>query len=132
FSSLEEFAKFLVRTRRTLPGLHAVFAAAEPVFESTRQLVGEAMGAPLFNTYGSREFGSIAAECGLHQGLHVNAENLLVETDSPKGSPGEVLITDLHNYGMPFIRYRIGDVATFDPISRCVCGCGGSLIRSIQ
>jgi phenylacetate-CoA ligase len=131
-SSLGEFAKFLIESKRTLSGVQAVIAAAEPVFESTREAVSSAFGAPLFNTYGSREFMSIAAECAEHRGLHLNAENLFVETESSNGNPGEVLVTDLHNYGMPFLRYRIGDVAVLDQSAHCVCGRSLPLIRSIE
>ena len=31
------------------------------------------------NRYGCREFAVIASECDAHQGLHINAENLLVD-----------------------------------------------------
>lgn len=131
-SSIEEFARFLIDTNRKLSGVHSVIAAAEPVYEPTRELVARAFGTPLFNTYGSREFMSIAAECSEHKGLHLNSENLLVQTDSPERTSGEVLVTDLHNYGMPFLRYCIGDAATLETSVRCNCGRGLPLIRSIE
>src|SRR5262249_21413510 len=41
------------------------------------------------------------------------------------GEVGEVVITDLNNYCLPFIRYRIGDLAeAIDPAERCPCGRG--------
>jgi phenylacetate-coenzyme A ligase PaaK-like adenylate-forming protein len=44
-----------------------------------------------------------------------------------------VVITDLNNYCMPFIRYRIGDLATaIDPAQRCPCGRGLPMIGSIE
>lgn len=130
-ASIEQFAKYLVAERSPLPGIQSVIAAAEPVFDHTRRLVREAFSAPLFNTYGCREFMSIAAECDERKGLHVNAENLFVETElgSDQG-PSEILITDLHNYGMPFIRYRIGDVGSLSD-SNCPCGRGLPLIGSL-
>ena len=131
-SSLEQFAKFLLERRLRIPGIVAVLASAEPVHQSTRDLVLSAFGAPLFNTYGSREFMSIAAECGRHNGLHVHAENLLVESEpSGDGLASELLITDLHNYGMPFIRYRIGDSASLSN-DHCECGRNLPLIRRIE
>ena len=111
-SSLEEFAKFLLGESVQLHGVEAVIAAAEAPYERTRQLVAQAFGAPLFNNYGTREFMSIAAECGQHHGLHINSENILVEKELPSSeAPSELLITDLHNYGMPFIRYRMAILA---------------------
>jgi phenylacetate-CoA ligase len=131
-SSVEEFAHFLLRERSTVHGIKAVIAAAEPVYARTRQLVAQAFAAPLFNSYGSREFMSIASECDRQEGLHIHSENLLVETEFPSsGAPSEFLVTDLHNYGMPFIRYRIGDIGVFND-SLCPCGRGLPLIRSVE
>jgi phenylacetate-CoA ligase len=129
-SSLEGFGTWLQRTGESIPPVQAVIAAAEPVFPAVRQRIEASLGAPLFNTYGSREFMSIAGECDRHSGLHVNAENLLVETAHSNG-PSEVLITDLHNFGMPFLRYEIGDVAELDSAC-CPCGLGLPLLRGIE
>jgi len=131
-SSIEEFAQFLLRKRTTVRGIRAVIAAAEPVYARTRQLVAQAFAAPIFNAYGSREFMSIASECDRQEGLHIHSENLLVETEFPSsGAPSEFLVTDLHNYGMPFIRYRIGDTGMLSD-SVCPCGRGLPLIRSVE
>jgi len=80
-SSLLQFAKFLRLSRRELPGIRAVIAAAEPLYAAMREEIQLAVGAPVFNTYGSREFMSIAGECPEHRGMHVNCENVLVETE---------------------------------------------------
>lgn len=131
-SSLEQFCHFLLDRNLKLDGIQGVIAAAEPVFAPTRGLVARALGAPLFNTYGSREFMSIGAECDRHEGLHVNAENLLVETEAEGNqSPSELLITDLHNDGMLFIRYRIGDVGWFSD-TPCSCGRGLPLLKNVE
>jgi phenylacetate-coenzyme A ligase PaaK-like adenylate-forming protein len=131
-SSLEQFCRYLIASGKSLPGVTAAIAAAEPVYDTTRELVDKALSAPLFNTYGSREFMSIGAECEHHDGLHTHAENLYLETETnstTEASP--LLVTDLHNHGMPFIRYRIGDLAILDN-TPCRCGRGLPRIRSIQ
>jgi phenylacetate-CoA ligase len=131
-SSLEQFARFLLDRGRVLDGVEAILAGAEPVTDATRDLIMRAFRAPLFDTYGSREFMSVAAECEQHKGLHVHAENLLVETEfAGADGPSEFLVTDLHNYGMPFIRYRIGDMGTLSD-SCCPCGRGLPMIQSIE
>lgn len=131
-SSLESFIRYGQLHDLRLPGLRAVLAMAEPVYDSLYRLVREGLNAPLFNTYGSREFMSIAAECDIHRGLHVNAEHILLETKNPatEGS-SDFLVTDLHNYGMPFIRYEIGDVGALDS-KPCPCGRGLPKIHSIE
>ena len=131
-SSIEQFARFLLERKLSLPGIKAVVAAAEPVFAPFRELVQRALGCPVFNTYGSREFMSIGGECDQHSGVHLNAENILVETRLPGATAGsELLITDLHNYGMPFLRYEIGDVGILDP-TPCACGRGLPRLGAIE
>jgi phenylacetate-CoA ligase len=103
-----------------------VLAAAEPIHPELYSMVREALGVPLFNTYGSREFMSIALECPTHNGLHVNSENILLENIDDGNGAHELLVTDLHNYAMPFIRYRIGDCASIDTTA---CDCGRGLLR---
>lgn len=126
-SSLEAFADYLRRTKRTIPGVRCAIAAAEPLYDSARERIEQALCAPLFNSYGSREFMSIAAECGCREGLHIHAENLVVETrDQHVDAPAEVLVTDLHNYGMPFVRYGIGDLGR---VVHTPCPCGRGLPR---
>lgn len=130
-SSLEQFIRCAQLQHGRLRKLRAVLAAAEPVQDHVRQQVEHVLQVPLFNTYGSREFMSIAVECDLHEGLHVNAENILLETERPAAEgPSEFLVTDLHNYGMPFIRYKIGDVGVLDS-NPCRCGRGLPTIHSI-
>jgi phenylacetate-CoA ligase len=131
-SSLEAFAAFLHRTGRTLPSLRSAIAAAEPLFEATRRRIEAGLGVPVFNTYGSREFMSIAAECECRDGLHIHAENLLVEArEGADAGTSEILVTDLHNYGMPFVRYAIGDVGVVTNES-CPCGRGLPMLRGLE
>ena len=110
----------------------SVLTGAETLFAHQRQMLEEVFSCPVFETYGSREFMLIGAECPAHQGMHVSAENLMVEVlkdgrPAADGQLGEVVITDLHNLAQPFIRYRVGDVATWR--SRQVCSCGRALPR---
>lgn len=131
-SSLEQFAAFLKRERLALSKVRSVIAAAEPLFPAVRAAIEGACGAPVYNTYGSREFMSIAGECEHRSGLHINAENLVVETrDASSEAPSEILVTDLHNYGMPFVRYATGDLGTMSDI-RCECGRGLPMLESLE
>jgi phenylacetate-CoA ligase len=125
-SSLEQFADFLQRTNLSIPQLKGVIAAAEPLFSETRRRLDAAFHAPAFNTYGSREFMSIAGECEARNGLHINAENLVLEAGDETGGPSEILVTDLHNFGMPFVRYTTGDLGS---ITNRPCDCGRGLPR---
>jgi phenylacetate-CoA ligase len=55
-----------------------------------------------------------------------------IERPAREGESGEVVITDLHNFGMPFIRYANGDVATLGSARRCSCGRSLPRIQSVQ
>lgn len=108
-----------------------ILTTGEPLLANHRALLEEVFDCPVFNCYSSRECGHIACECESHRGLHINAECVHVEfqTDGQPVGPGELghlLITDFENYGMPFIRYQIGDMGT--PLAG-LCNCGRSLPR---
>jgi phenylacetate-CoA ligase len=113
-----------------------VICAAEKVHPYQREVIERVFGAKVFNTYGSREFMLIAAECEMHEGLHISSENLIVEIIKDDGTPalegetGKIVITDLHNYGMPFIRYEIGDLGVATS-KACSCGRGLPLIADV-
>jgi phenylacetate-CoA ligase len=118
-----------------------VICAAERLFPSDRSAMSQAFGPGVFETYGNREVMLIAAECEAHQGLHQSMENLIVEvvvrngdTQRPAepGELGEVAITDLHNYGAPFVRYLTGDLAVARPNARCACGRWLSRLERIE
>jgi phenylacetate-CoA ligase len=104
-----------------------VLCAAEALLPHDRDAIARAFGPDVFETYGSRETMLMAAECDAHQGMHLSQENLVLEIAREArrleaGESGEVVVTDLHNYGMPFIRYVNGDVAALAHEGRCACG----------
>ncbi len=118
-----------------------VICAAERVWPSDRAAMIQAFGPGVFETYGNREVMLIAAECEAHAGLHISMENLIVEIivrdgdrqrPAAPGELGEVAITDLHNYGAPFVRYLTGDLAVAHPAERCACGRWLSRLERIE
>ena len=122
------FARFLQARGLTPHRPHALVTSAEMLEEDERTLLEEVFGCPVFNRYGCREVSVVASECPAHSGLHVMAEGLYVEIETPHGpaAPGEmgaVLVTDLLNGAMPLIRYRIGDLAAWAD-GPCPCGRG--------
>lgn len=136
-----QLARFvLLRDLRDWPAMH-VLCGAERLFPADRQVLEQAFGEPgsVFETYGCREFMLIASECEAQHGLHTSAESLLVEVVDEQGRPvpagtmGRVAITDLHNYGMPLIRYLTGDLAIARaPDDRCPCGRGLPRLSSLE
>lgn len=109
--------------------LKGLISSAETLTEEKRKAIESAFRCKALNRYGSREVGLIASECSRQEGLHINADNVLVEIEAggkkvAPGESGEIIVTDLWNYGMPFVRFRMEDVATADDH---VCSCGRSL-----
>src|SRR5260370_42203826 len=68
--------------------------------------------------------------------MHLNIEHLYIEFLRPDGTAaapeeeGGIVITDLLNRGMPFIRYRIEDVGVPSD-RRCACGRGLPLMERV-
>ncbi len=117
------------------PGL--AITTAEKLYDYQRQAIKEAFECDVFQYYGSREVASLGYECPQHHGYHTSMENVVLETVDERGNrvkPGEVgrvLVTDLHNYAMPLIRYELGDLGILSD-EACPCGRGLSVIASIE
>ena len=111
-----------------------VLTAAETLHPWQRDFISKAFRCEVYNTYGCREFMLIAAECREHA-LHTTADHLLVELgttiDDKRDSPREIMVTDLHNWGMPLLRYVNGDLARRRR-GVCSCGLGLPMLRSVD
>jgi phenylacetate-CoA ligase len=133
---LYEFARVLDETGRRPFTPASVVVGAEKLHDFQRAVIERVFRAPVFETYGCREFMLIGAECERHTGLHVTAEQLAVEVldddgaPVPAGTEGNVVITDLYNYGMPFVRYMNGDRAIAGA-EACPCGRGLPLLQKV-
>ncbi len=118
--------------------LKGIMSSAQSLPDDSRRIIEQAFGCRVFDKYGSREFSGIAYECEAHQGHHVVAEGYIVEIlkdgrPAQPGEVGEIVITDLNNYCLPFIRYRIGDLGeAMDPLALCPCGRGLPRIGRIE
>ena len=125
-SALSHFAQMILERGDAKLRPRAVLVSGETLYDWQREVIEKAFGAKVYNHYGCREFGAVARECTLRDGLHIAAERVLLEVnrvaESSSGeSVTELLVTDLDNFGMPFIRYAIEDVGTIT-WERCRCG----------
>lgn len=115
----------------------AIVVTAETLHEFMRTQIEDVFGAPVYNRYGSREVGDIAAECPEARTMHVFPWTCYLEIVDENGRPlppgeeGEVAITSLTNRTMPLIRYRIGDRGTLLPEGRCACGRAGQQMVAV-
>ena len=126
-STLAVFCRLLRLRGRSLTGIgaRAVVCAGEVLRTEEREAIGSCFGAPVVNQYGSRDGGFIAQECERGR-LHVTAESTIVEivadgVPAASGVQGEIVVTQLENRAMPFLRYRTGDLGRMSP-DPCPCG----------
>lgn len=120
--------------------LKGAVATSEVLTEQHRETIERAFGCKVIQEYGSAEIGLVAISCP-SGGFHTVPENVYLEqlpagkdVQSPSGTPlYEVVVTDLHSYAMPFIRYKVGDYlgAVSDSDRICECGRESTLIGSV-
>ncbi|PID81397.1 adenylyltransferase [bacterium DOLZORAL124_64_63] len=151
---------FIGQWRRVRPGLlfghaHSIFILAEALrrrgvalrptgivatsmmlLEPERKVIEQVFGVPVTNRYGCEEVSLIGCECEQHHGMHLNLDHNIVEFLDDGGKPcaagqdGRIVVTELINFGMPMIRYEVGDRGV--PSDRaCPCGRGLPLMESI-
>jgi phenylacetate-CoA ligase len=128
-SALERFAKFVQAHHMDDIKFTGVISNSEVLYPRQRELFERTFDCVVLNRYATRELGGIACECPEHMGLHIGVGEVYVEilrdgVPVPVGEEGDVVVTNLNNYGMPFIRYHVGDVAQ---LSDKVCRCGRGL-----
>lgn len=117
-------------------GIKVAFVTAEKLYDDQRETITRVFGCPVANGYGGRDAGFIAHECP-RGGMHITAEDIIVEIVDPKGASvpmgetGEIVVTHLATRDFPFIRYLTGDMGVLDDRA-CVCGRGLPLLREIQ
>jgi phenylacetate-CoA ligase len=105
----------------------AILSSAQALPDNVRQVIETGFETKVYDKYGAREFSGIAYQCGHSPDHHVVDESYIVELvvdDRPArpGEIGEVVITDLTNFSVPLIRYRIGDLAVaIDDSEPCPC-----------
>jgi phenylacetate-CoA ligase len=134
-----DFLAHYLKSRTDLPVRpKAIMSSAQTLPDSSRRLIEEAFGCRVFDKYGAREFSGIAYECEAHTGHHVVGEGFIVEVlrdgqPVKPGELGEIVITDLNNFCLPFVRYRLGDLGVaVDPNFACPCGRGLPLVGNIE
>lgn len=135
-SNIMALAKRSLENGIRVPHLRQVRTFGETVMPGLREACLEAWGATLTDVYSAEEVGYIALQCPAHEHYHVQAESLLVEVLDGAGRPcssgeiGRVVLTTLHNFAMPLIRYQIGDYAEVG--EPCPCGRGLPVLKRIM
>jgi phenylacetate-CoA ligase len=137
-SSLHRFAQFVREQGYDDITFNGIFSSAEVLLPPVRQFIEETFHCRMFDRYGLKELGGIACECAAHTALHISMENNCVEVVNSSGQPaqpgetGDLVVTNLNNLGMPFIRYSTGDAGAWYAGSPCPCGRTAPMLTGIQ
>ena len=121
--SLYQFAKFWREHQYPSYSFRGAVSTAMVLHEYERNEVEEVFATKIFDRYGCEEVSLNASECEAHEGLHLNTDSMVVELikDQTDLDEDSVVVTDLYNRAMPFIRYQVGDRAA---ASDHPCSCG--------
>jgi len=134
-SNLRELVEHAAARGRRPPRLEQVRTVGETVSAELRALLERCWGVPLVDLYSSNEAGYLALQCPQSGRYHVMSESVLLEVlddrDRPcrPGEVGRVVITVLHGFATPLIRYDIGDYA--EQGAPCRCGRGLPVLERI-
>jgi phenylacetate-CoA ligase len=128
-SNLAALLAHFAQQGEKLPGLRAVLTVGETVAPGLRTACHDTLGVDIEDTYSSQELGYIALQCPVSGQYHVMAESVLVEVLDAAGEPcapgetGRLVVSSLHNYATPLIRYELRDHA----VAGTPCACGRTL-----
>ena len=133
---IDAVAKYVVQHGLRPHAPAAIVLGGATVYPWMAQVIEQAFHSPAISAYGSREVGAVACQCLERGGHHIATSSNVVETidaagRSVVGQDGELAITPLTNYAMPFLRYRIGDRGKLTH-DRCPCGRGFPLLESLS
>jgi len=134
--SLFLFAKFIQQKGLSKIRPKGIISTCMVLHDFERRIIEEVFACRVTNRYGCEEVSLIACECSEGK-MHLNCDTLIVEfirdgkPVSP-GEPGSIVVTDLTNFGMPFLRYKVGDVGIPSATTGCPCGCTYPIMDSLE
>lgn len=135
-SNLRFLARHCQRQDIRLPRLQKVLTASEMISQEDRDACWQAFGVPVVDVYSAKEISAAATQCPEHEHYHEQSERILVEVLDDENRPvapgkiGQVVVSVLHNYAQPLIRYAIGDLA--ERGVECPCGRGLPVLNRIM
>lgn len=134
-SNLRELLRLCEQEGIKFPELQQVRCFGETLSPELRQQVRKVWGVGVTDMYSSTEVGYMALQCPEHEHYHVQAETMYLEVldedDRPcaPGEVGRVVVTPLHNFAMPLLRYEVGDYAEVG--EPCPCGRGLPVLKRV-
>jgi len=129
-SALYVLSRWMAKNHRRIAPPRYIVTSSETLYPWVKEQAAAVFNAPVVDHYGQVEHVATAFQCSLAQGYHIQMEQAVVEL-VPVGEDGcEIVGTSLTATGMPFIRYRTGDIAEPGE-TECPCGRKHPLISKI-
>jgi len=127
-------ADYMDRNNITL-NVNKILIVGGSIFEDQKAKLERLFSAKIYNEYGASECMRIAYQCEYCSNFHLDITRYFVEIlnkgkDAEIGQAGEIVLTNLYNYSMPFIRYRIKDVAVVG--DKCACDRNFPVVKEIK
>lgn len=115
--------------------LNRIVATGELLTPQARKEIEEAFDTKIYNHYGTMEFNRVAWDCHDHDGMHIDMDSVALEFVKDNehvvpGETGQTIMTNLHNYRFPLIRYNQGDYAVPSD-EKNSCGIGLPLLKKL-
>lgn len=135
-SNIMRLARTVAEGHETRPQIKAFLSVGERVDEDLRDQARTYLNAEIIDVLATSECGTLAVQCPVSKGYHVQSELGIVEIITDDGAPagpgerGRVVATPLFNLAMPLIRYRFDDYVRLGP-APCPCGRPAPLIDTI-
>lgn len=122
-SALELLYDYLLKIDYKFTGnINGIFSMAEPVSDEAKKGLKKIFNTHIISRYSNSENGLIAhSYSNKNENYIIDESSYFVEIlklssdeASPMGELGRIVITDLYNYAMPFIRYDTGDLGIME------------------
>ena len=135
-SSLYLIAREIKKRGKSALRPRIIYGTSEMLTKEMRDLINSVFDVKMYDQFGSVEMGRTAWECPEHNGYHMDMEAVIMEfiaddEQVTSGERGEIVYTNLYNYAMPFIRFKIGDIG-IPSDDTCPCGRTLPLMKIIE
>ena len=123
-SAIFTLAQSLDKMELSFRQLKLVKGTSEKIYDSYQDIIKKVFHTKMVSEYGAAEAGIIAFEC-THGNMHTVMENVIVEEIDDK-----IVVTNLHSYSFPIIRYELGDYIKLGGHD-CPCGRKHMIIEEV-
>lgn len=122
YTALADYLRRRPEEVAKLGTLSVCFSSSEALDGPTREYLESVVGCSMVEAYANEENGLLGQQLPGSTTYVLNHsgyvfELLKLDSDEPagEGEVGRIVLTDLHNYAYPFIRYDTGDTGVMEP-----------------